>query len=211
MKSICSQNTYLDAEMTPAIPSISQCLSLMDEFAMLDNIREHSIVVAQVAATLMSGLIPEMMGGAPPPMDLVISGALLHDIAKTRCINERCDHSTVGNAICVELGYPEIGEIVLEHVILAEFPVERYKKGVFLAKEIVHYADKRVLHDQVVSLDTRLAYIIERYGNNSQSLHVKIRKNFRRCQELEQHLFSYIRYTPDELPFFVPQFPLLAD
>ena len=196
--------------MNASIPSIDRCLSLMDEFAMLDNIREHSIMVAQVAGTLLSGMIPETMEDPPPPKDLVISGALLHDIAKTQCIKEHCDHSKLGRAICIDLGYPEIGEIVEEHVILADFPVERYKKGVFLAKEIVHYADKRVLHDQVVSLNARLDYIIERYGDNDSSRHTLIRKNFRRCQDLEEFLFTHISYTPEDLPLLVSRYPLLS-
>jgi uncharacterized protein len=191
--------------MNISIPSIDRCLSLMDEFAMLDNIRDHSIIVAKVADALLSGMIPETMGGAPPPRDLVISGALLHDIAKTQCLKDFCDHSQVGNTICIDLGYPEIGEIVQEHVILANFPRERFSKGIFLAKEIVHYADKRVLHDQVVSLDTRLDYIIERYGDDNPSRHALIRENFRRCRELEDFLFAHIRYTPEKLPLLVLQ------
>jgi uncharacterized protein len=181
----------------------------MDEFAMLDNIRDHSIVVAQVSGVLLSGM--EITEDTQPPRDLVIAGALLHDIAKTQCIKERCDHSKLGCAICVDLGYPEIGEIVQEHVILADFPVERFRQGIFLAKEIVHYADKRVLHNQVVSLDTRLEYIIKRYGDNDVSRHTLIRKNFRRCQDLEDFLFAHIRYTPEDLPLLAPQFSLLTD
>jgi uncharacterized protein len=191
--------------MNARIPSIDRCLSLMDEFAMLDNIRDHSIMVAQVAETLLSGMTPETLGDAPPPRDLVISGALLHDIAKTQCIKEQCDHSKLGNAICIDLGYPEIGEIVQEHVILASFPIERFRKGIFQAKEIVHYADKRVLHDQVVSLETRLDYILERYGDNDALRHALIRNNFSRCQELEKFLFAHIRYTPGDLSLLVPQ------
>jgi uncharacterized protein len=191
--------------MSTSIPSIDRCFSLMDKFAMLANIREHSIVVAKVADALLSGMIPETMGGTPPPWDLVISGALLHDIAKTQCLRDFGDHSRVGNTICIDLGYPEIGEIVQEHVILADFPRERLRKGIFLAKEIVHYADKRVLHDQVVSLDTRLDYIIERYGDDNPSRHTLIRENFRRCRELEDFLFAHICYTPEELPLLVLQ------
>jgi uncharacterized protein len=192
--------------MNTLIPSIDRCLSLMTEFAMLDNIRDHSIMVAQVAETLFSGM--QTLGDARPPRDLVISGALLHDIAKTQCIKDSCDHSQLGKDICIDLGYPEIGEIVREHVILASFPVERYVKGIFLAKEIVHYADKRVLHDRVVSLDERLDYIIERYGNNDIARHALIRKNFRRCQELEGFMFAHIPYAPEELPFLVSWSPL---
>ncbi len=191
--------------MNEKIPSIDRCLALMDEFSMLDNIREHSIMVARVADTLLTGI--QDTGGVPPSRNLVLSGALLHDIAKTRCIKEQCDHSKVGNEICIGLGYPEIAEIILEHVILADFATTRYQKGIFLAKEIVHYADKRVLHDQVVSLDERLDYILERYGNNDPGRHAFIRKNFRRCQELEAFLYEHIHHTPNELSFFLADFP----
>jgi uncharacterized protein len=187
------------------IPSVEKCLSLMDDFAMFDNIRDHSIVVARVSDALLNGM--EEKGTRPPPRDLVLSGALLHDIAKTRCIKDHCDHSRVGKKICIDLGYPEIAEIVLEHVILTEFPADRYKSGVFLAKEIVHYADKRVLHDQVVSLDTRLDYILERYGNNDPFRHKLIKKNFQRCRELEDFLFSHITFSPEDLAALLPDFP----
>lgn len=192
-----------------SVPSIDRCLLLMDEFAMFDNIRDHSIMVARVADALLAGMVPENMAEEPQPRDLVVSGALLHDIAKTRCITEHCDHAKVGWAICIELGYPEIAEIVLEHVILADFPRDRYGKGIFLAKEIVHYADKRVLHDRVVSLDTRLDYILERYGNNDPQHHALIRKNFRRCRDLEDFLFAHNRYSPDELPELITHHPVI--
>jgi putative nucleotidyltransferase with HDIG domain len=177
----------------------------MDEFAMLDNIKDHSIMVARVADALLAGLQSDTL----PARDLVLAGALLHDIAKTQCIKEHCDHSKVGNTICLELGYPEIAEIILEHVILADFPTDRYQKGIFLAKEIVHYADKRVLHDQVVSLDTRLGYILKRYGNGNPLRHRLIADNFRRCQDLEGFLFAHNQYTPDQLPALIPDFPSL--
>jgi len=31
-------------------------------------------------------------------------------------------------------------------------------------KEIIFYADKRVMHDKVVTIDTRVADLVERYG-----------------------------------------------
>jgi len=179
----------------------------MDEFSMLGNIRAHSIMVARVADVLLAGMANN--NNTRPPRDLVISGALLHDIAKTQCIKEHCDHSKLGNRICMDLGYPEIAEIILEHVILTNFATDRYEKGIFLAKEIVHYADKRVLHDEVVSLEARLDYILERYGNGNPQRHALIRDNFSRCQELEGFLFAHNRYRPDELPVLISDFPVL--
>lgn len=186
--------------MSNAIPSLAQCLALMDRYAMLDNIRDHSLTVATVAESLLAGL-GETMGNdinLPDP-DLVRAGALLHDIAKTICLGNKCDHARTGRDICLELGYPAIGEIVREHVMLKDFSPDRYIMGNFLAKEIVYYADKRVRHDSVVSLDERLAYIIERYGNQDQLRHQQIEQNFQRCRTLEHHLFSHINFATDEL------------
>ncbi len=91
--------------------------------------------------------------GPLPDKEEVIAGALLHDIAKTLCIKTDCRHAEIGRQICVELGYPELSEIVAEHVVLKNFTADLYIQGIFGSKEIVYYADKRVRHDQVVSLD----------------------------------------------------------
>lgn len=167
---------------------------------MLDNIRAHSLMVARVAQVLHRGLaetnksIPHL-----PSEDLVVAGALLHDIAKTPCLKNRCDHARHGRDICLDLGYPEVAEVVREHVILTEFSVTRYDSGHFLAKELVYYADKRVRHDEIVSIEVRLEYILEHYGNNDPKRHSLIRENFEKCQQLESSLFSAMETTADSI------------
>jgi putative nucleotidyltransferase with HDIG domain len=186
--------------MSKLIPSIAQCLALMDQYAMLDNIRAHSLTVAKVARSLLMGITETRESGRNvPDTDLVLAGALLHDIAKTPCLDNKCDHARIGRDICLEHGYPAIGEIVREHVVLKDFSIDRYAQGIFLAKEIVYYADKRVRHDSIVSLHERMAYIIERYGNQDNFRHQQIEENFQRCQILEHHLFSLINFTASEL------------
>ncbi len=194
-----------------SIPSSHTCYSLMDEYDMLDNIRAHSIMVARVSQVLLLELTISSSSPRVPSKELVLAGALLHDIAKTPCLKERCDHAKKGRDICQQHGYAEVAEVVREHVMLTEFSPDRYTKGHFLAKEIVYYADKRVLHDEIVSLEQRLDYIIEYYGNNDPARHALIRENFTKCQELESFLFSTITSTPDiiteaanntELPVF---------
>jgi putative nucleotidyltransferase with HDIG domain len=186
--------------MSEPIPSIAQCLALMDRFAMFDNIRAHSLTVASVAEALLTGMAETRISGTNvPDTDLVVAGALLHDIAKTLCLGNKCDHARTGRDICMELGYPAIGEIVREHVTLKDFSIDRYSQGIFFAKEIVYYADKRVRHDSIVSLHERMAYIIERYGNQDQLRHQQIEENFDRCRILEQHLFSHINFAATEL------------
>lgn len=183
--------------MHKQIPSISQCLEYIDRYEMLDNIRDHSIMVARVAGTLADGLRQSGRATAPLPNRAeVTAGALLHDIAKTMCLQTTCNHAEAGQRICVELGYPEIGEIVAEHVILKTFTADRYAQGLFGAKELVFYADKRVLHDQVVPLSSRLDYILERYGEGNPLREKYIRLNFQRTLDLEKFLFRFLDFTP---------------
>jgi len=167
---------------------------------MLDNIRAHSLMVARVASVLLQNLRDSTeVNGTLASKELVLAGALLHDIAKTPCLKNRCDHARHGRDICLELGYPEVAEVVREHVILTEFSRTRYKNGIFLAKEIVYYADKRVRHDEIVSLEERLEYILDHYGNNDPNRHRLIRENFKKCQELESCLFSSLKISADDV------------
>ena len=185
--------------MNSSVPSVAQCLEFMERYRMLDNIRAHSLQVARVAIILTDGLEEAGRAVELPRKDMVLAGALLHDIAKTRCLKENCRHDVEGEAICIELGYPEIGEIVREHVTLRNFAVQNYIKGIFGPKEIVYYADKRVRHDEIVSLDSRLAYILKRYGNGEPEREKLIRKNFSKCHELEHYLFAFLDFPPDQV------------
>lgn len=172
----------------------------MDEYEMLANIRAHSLMVTRVAAVLLRELADSpKVQTLLPDSELVLAGALLHDIAKTPCLNSRCNHAQQGRDICLSLGFPEVAEIVLEHVILAEFSPDRYAEGLFLAKELVYYADKRVRHEEIVSIDERLEYILERYGNNDAGRHSKIRENFSQCKQLEGFLFSSLAIRPEDI------------
>lgn len=167
---------------------------------MLDNIRVHSHVVAVVAEVLLDGLITSNRATPPlPNKKETIAGALLHDIAKTLCIRTGCNHAETGKQICIELGHPEIGTIVAEHVVLSDFDAERYQQGIFAAKELVYYADKRVRHDKIVSLDVRLEYIIERYGDNNPNKEHHIRLNFEKILQFEECLFTFLDFEPLEL------------
>lgn len=191
------------------IPTKEQCLTFMADFVMLDNIRAHSLVVARAAAALLAGLKEAGRTAADLPVeDLVVAGALLHDIAKTQCLHGKCKHALVGQEICRDLGYPEIGEIVRNHVVLSDYAPERYSRGIFNATELVYYADKRVRHDQIVSLASRLEYILDRYGKNDLTMESMILTNFKICQEFEHQLFLFLDFPPADLPLRATTQPL---
>lgn len=187
------------ADKCKSLPSIEVCLGLMDEYTMLANIREHSFIVARTAESILKKLQQHGKSEELPSRNLVIAGALLHDIAKTGCLEKGGDHARIGGEICELKGYPEIAGIVREHVWLVDFSPQRYQKGIFKAKEIVYYADKRVLHDTIVDLFARLDYILERYGNSDPVRHSLIKKNFQLCQELETWLCRNTGCTEKEL------------
>lgn len=171
---------------------------MMDDFAMWDNIRRHSFMVARVADLMLTNL-HKAATCSLPSRDLVIAGALLHDIAKSKCLNEGCRHAEVGAEICLELGYPHVAEAVANHVIIENFERDKYAGGEFGAIELVFYADKRVCHDEVVSLDSRLEYILGKYAVSNPEYETLIRKNFDMCTELESHFFSHLSITPADV------------
>ncbi|MCP3892514.1 MAG: HDIG domain-containing protein [Desulfobulbaceae bacterium] len=186
--------------MQKPVPSTDQCLHYIEQYQMLDNIRAHSYLVARVAEVLLDQLHKsKRTSGTLPDKNTVIAGALLHDIAKTECIKTNCHHAKVGQRICEDLGHPEIGEIVAEHVVLSSFRQDLYEDGIFGAKELVFYSDKRVNHDQVVSLPERLEYIIARYGKGDSTKEHHIRLNFNRTIEFEKYLFKYLNFNPSQL------------
>ncbi len=180
----------------------------MDRYEMLANIREHSFIVARVAETIVRELqLPAAGPAGAPALDLVLAGALLHDIAKTKCLDGSCQHAEEGMLICTEHDYPEVGAIVREHVILSSFDTDDYRRGHFPAREIVYYADKRVRHTEIVELSQRLDYIIDHYSGGSDHITRRIRQNFERCVELENYLFGYLPFEPDELAEVVDTTP----
>lgn len=160
---------------------------------MLDNIRAHSYKVAQVADYMARSLVEE---GVSLDLDRIIAGALLHDIGKTACLDSDQNHASYGAQICREHGLTGIVEIVAEHVVLKD----GLSASCCTEKEIVYYSDKRVLHEDVVTLEDRLHYILERYGKDNVRMCAAIRKNFLICQTLEKRLFRRLDFTPEELP-----------
>ncbi|HPS58105.1 MAG TPA: HD domain-containing protein [Spirochaetota bacterium] len=138
-------------------PTEDECYELIQKFNMLPNIVNHSIQVMRVSLAIYGDL--EDPGSLS--RELIVAAALLHDIAKTRSIEKReLRHDLIGGEILRELGYEEIADICENHVIYNDFsettPVNE--------KDIVFYADKRVMHDRVVDIDTRIADLVERYG-----------------------------------------------
>jgi len=127
---------------------------------MLPNIVEHSIQVMNVSLAITDNL----KSGVPINRDLVIAAALLHDITKTKSLVTKERHDASGGLLLRELGFPSTADIVEQHVIIHNVNLE----GRLEEREIVYYADKRVLHDTIVTIDERLHDLVQRYGTTEE-------------------------------------------
>jgi uncharacterized protein len=179
-------------DLKPRIPSRAECLALMEDQGMLPNIRAHSLQVSQVARVLAVHL-PLFS----PPLDLALleAGALLHDIAKTECLKTREKHTDIGAAFLKALGYPEVAEIVAQHVNLNH---GHSRPDRVTEVELVHYADKRVLHEDIVDLPTRFRYLKERYGRTPEDQR-RIAALLESSLKQEEKIFRFLPFSPADI------------
>ncbi len=85
---------------------------------MLENIVVHSIQVYRVSMCLVDYL---KLQGIQMDGQLVQAAALLHDITKTRSFETEENHALTGGQVLTDLGYPEIGNLVRQHVRLDDY------------------------------------------------------------------------------------------
>jgi len=165
------------------------------------HIQAHSKIVCEVALVLADGL---QEAGVPLNRELVRASALLHDITKPRSFETGENHAQTGGELLSGLGFHEVGEIVRQHVVLDRWlppdasPVVCLEQNGPNEAEVVNYADKRVLHDQVVSLNDRMSYILHRYARTAERRQLMI-QFWERAERLEKRIFDYLNFGPERL------------
>ncbi len=163
----------------------------MCDMQMPEHIVAHSLQVCRVAACLADHLDSK---GNHLDNQLLQAAALLHDITKSRSFETAENHALTGGQQLAELGYPEVGNLVRQHVRLDDYSdPQAISEAV-----IVNYADKRVLHDRIVSLDERMRYIQERYGTEPQHKQ-RIQLLWDKTQVLEKQMFKELPFSPEAL------------
>jgi putative nucleotidyltransferase with HDIG domain len=173
------------------IPTKAQCYQMISKMKMMDHIVVHSLQVCRVATFLTEHLNKQH---CLLNFDLIRSAALLHDITKTRSFKTREDHAMTGGEYLADRGYPEVGDLVRQHVKLDTYSVAATIREV----EVLNYADKRVLHDEIVVLDKRLNYILERYAETP-AHRERINVLWQKTRAMENKLFKDLSLAPDDL------------
>ncbi len=163
---------------------------------MMDHIVVHSLQVCRVATFLTRQLIDQHH---QLDFELIQSAALLHDITKTRSFKTREDHARTGGEYLADCGYPEIGELIRQHVTLDNYSAG----GTISDAEVLNYADKRVLHDEIVILDQRLDYILERYAE-TEAHRERINLLWQKTREMETKIFKDLSFAPGDLTRLIP-------
>ncbi len=172
------------------IPDYNTCCELLERYEVPEHIIDHSRQVAIISLCLREGLVVQ---GIDFDRELLLSAGLLHDIAKMASIENGRDHAELGAEWLTREGYPEIAEIVRNHVRL-----KTNLAGSIVAKEIIYYADKRVCHVEIVSVSERLVDLRKRYGKNSPSL-TRLADLENLTLAVEKKIFSCLDFPPEEI------------
>jgi hypothetical protein len=180
-----------------AIPGERDCLILLEKYKTPNHIILHSKKVWDVGRLVGEGLLRQ---NHALDMALLRASCLFHDIGKYPClVDGEGYHDLRGEQILVEEGLPSVARIVVQHVVL------RGSRDAPVGEEhILFYADKRVVHDEIVNLDDRFVYLYQTYGRNPEAvkkLHVMKEETIR----LEEKIFMLLDFLPLDVDGLVGQ------
>lgn len=196
---------------TLRLPTQNQCLNYFDEYKVPMNIKEHCLNVQKIAIFLAEEL---NRSGVAVNVELVSKAALLHDLFKVVAIDELkpnmfCSYSYSNEEIemwkYLKNKYVGMHECEVAYFFFVkEFPElaktirdssNPLKDDKNFEEEIIHYADWRILNNQIVHINQRLSDLKRRYfrgddyWENRKELMVKI----------ETKIFSHLNFSPEEL------------
>ena len=161
------------------------------------HIRRHSEQVERIAAVL--GRAVTEAGVAALDLETLRAAALLHDIAKMPCIENRRDHALEGARVLAGLGLDEIGELVGRHVRLGPWDPH----GPVTGAELLNYSDKRVQHETIVGLTDRFEDLLVRYGRGNPEVERRIREDWGIIARVEAKIFAKLPFGPEEVESLV--------
>ncbi len=171
-------------------------MALLRKYDTPEHIVRHSIRVWQVGRILGAGLIRNKCS---VDLNLLRAACLLHDIAKYPCIvSKKWGHDEEGRRMVREEGFPDVARVISQHVILRDDPALGLGEA-----HVLFYSDKRVVHDQIVTLEERFRYLLDTYGRN-ETAQQKLYQVKRSTCELETAIFRGLDFSPDDVVELAP-------
>lgn len=199
-----------------ALPTREECEQLWDRYHTPLHIREHMKQVNRVAAYLARRL---KECGIDVMIDLVDRASLLHDTVRItewetfdpselpfepsvedleaweqqrREFPPSIPHAEVNRRI-FEGDYPEMAEVISKHAISEVFDLSSWEE------KIVHYADRRVAHDKIVTVAERLREGEARAAERGLQPLPRYGGIMKATNDLEQEIFSILGEDPDTI------------
>jgi uncharacterized protein len=152
------------------------------------HIQRHSCMVAEIALFL-----GRLLNRNSIRLDLKLleAGSLLHDIGKPRSLFTGERHEELGAVMLEKQGYGVLASIVREHVSLDTARAN----GPITESIMVNYADKRVRHDEVVTLEDRFHDLMARYAKTAEH-RALMREKLKLFLGLEKRIFEHLTIRP---------------
>jgi len=200
-------------------PSVEVCNRLQDEYCMPDNIRKHTKQVTRIAVFLGQQL---SKNGLKVNVELLRSAAMLHDLLRPvqfksyyseptsdqiACWNQMKNdfpgmHHAEAGYVFFKDDYPEMANIIRKHfyksVVTDLAPVTWEEK-------ILNYADNRVAHDKIVTMDERFAEGNNRWLKEHGSPEGDTKEINSRHKKIEKDIFKNIGLDPDKLEEYLDE------
>ena len=171
--------------------TLEEAYILLKKESVPEHIIKHSEKVALVS--LFIGCFLKEIG-EKIDLYLLLIGALLHDIKKYQSILTGENHALLGYNFLKKLGYDKIANIIKAHIYLDINSFDTF----ITEEEIVHYADKRVMHDRIVTLKERFEDLKKRYGKNKEII-LRLESLERLNYLIEKRIFEKLPFSPDKI------------
>lgn len=198
------------------LPSRTECLRVLKQYHTPQNIVRHSLAVNKAANFLAKKFIKNNIA---LNAELIDRGSLLHDVLRVCDLHgdiyyfmDETDkteekrkifedqrkqyagqHHAEATADLFREKYPELANVIRKHRLSAVV------KGQLKTWEekIIYYADKRVNHDKIVTLDGRM-------NEGKRRWHIKRSQDesdliMKKMKELEKEIFQAINEDPNAL------------
>jgi len=208
-----------------SLPTRKECFDIIKKYHVPPNIVKHSLAVAKLAVFLAEKLKEKDMA---VDVELVERACLLHDIARI-CEVKESDYNNIGMTVTeqektvwdklkteyraahhedtayelLKEQYPVLALTIKKHRYVSV--LDENDRPDTWEEKIVYYADKRVMHERIVSLKERLDDAHQRNapppsaGRGKGQNKIDTDKVDRLIFELEEEIFTAIGLDPAEV------------
>lgn len=198
--------------------------AILDEYQTPQNVRRHCEMVTHVALDLATKMVEK---GEIVSLGLLYEAAMLHDVVRlvdfTELKRENFEekvtdekwifwqslrkkyqgqhHAKVAQQILIEHGRPEIADVIRKHCTSCILGKNKEEELIMWEDKLLYYADKRVKHTKIVSMQERF-----KLGREQNPLFVKSLVESveieAKANELEQQIFDVIGENSEMYEFF---------